>query len=89
MARNGEEFVVLDSATGGDITRSVLGQIIVAKETEQSAPLLPADFLRQLIGFYGDSIRGVLSLYLEFSLLTITNARSSREIPILIWRANG
>lgn len=25
MARNGEEFVVLDSATGGDITRSVLG----------------------------------------------------------------
>jgi polyhydroxyalkanoate synthesis repressor PhaR len=73
MARNGEEFVVVDSAAGEDITRSVLGQIIVAQEISQSAPLLPADFFRQLITFYGDTIRGLLSLYLEFSLLTITH----------------
>jgi len=30
MARNGEEFVVLDSASGEDITRLVLWQIILA-----------------------------------------------------------
>jgi polyhydroxyalkanoate synthesis regulator protein len=51
----------------------VLGQIIVAQETSQSAPLLPTDFLRQFITFYGDTISGLLSLYLEFSLLTITH----------------
>jgi polyhydroxyalkanoate synthesis repressor PhaR len=80
MARNGEEFVVVDSATGEDITRSVLGQIIVAQETSQNAPLLPADFLRQLITFYGDTIRGLLSLYLEFSLLTITHEGVRRDM---------
>jgi polyhydroxyalkanoate synthesis regulator protein len=58
----------------------VLGQIIVAQETSQNAPLLPADFLRQLITFYGDTIRGLLSLYLEFSLLTITHEGVRRDM---------
>ena len=38
MARKGRDFVVVESATGEDITRSVLGQIILAQETEQSVP---------------------------------------------------
>ena len=32
MARSGEVFIVLDSASGEDITRSVLGQILLARE---------------------------------------------------------
>jgi polyhydroxyalkanoate synthesis repressor PhaR len=80
MARNGEEFVVFDAATGDDITRSVLGQIIVAQETVQSEPLLPIDFLRGLMGFYGDMLRTVLGCYLEFSLLTLTNESMRKQM---------
>jgi polyhydroxyalkanoate synthesis repressor PhaR len=80
MARNGEDFVVFDTTTGEDITRSVLGQIIVAQETGQHEPLLPIDFLRQLMGFYGDTLRTVLGCYLEFSLLTLTNESMRKQM---------
>jgi polyhydroxyalkanoate synthesis repressor PhaR len=73
MARRGDDFVVLDTRTGEDITHSVLGQIIVAQEAIQREPLLPSDFMRRLMGFYGDTLRTVLACYLDFSLLTLTN----------------
>jgi polyhydroxyalkanoate synthesis regulator protein len=63
MARNGEDFVVFDATTGEDITRSVLGQIIIAQETVQSEPCC------RLMGFYGDTQRtgGVAALQLSGS----------------------
>jgi polyhydroxyalkanoate synthesis repressor PhaR len=73
MARRGEEFVVEDTTTGEDITHSVLGQIILAQEAVQKEPLLPSEFMRRLIGFYGDTLRTLLACYLDFSLLTLTN----------------
>ena len=73
MARRGEEFVVEDTTTGEDITHSVLGQIIVAQEAMQTQPLLPNEFMRRLLMFYGDTLRTLLSCYLDFSLLTISN----------------
>ena len=78
MARRGEEFVVEDTTTGEDITHSVLGQIIVAQEAVQTEPLLPSEFMRRLLTFYGDTIRSLLGFYLDFSLLTISN-ESTRE----------
>ena len=59
MVRAGRDFVVYDAKSGDDITRSVLTQIIVEEESKGSL-LLPESFLRQLIGFYGDSLQGVL-----------------------------
>jgi polyhydroxyalkanoate synthesis repressor PhaR len=73
MARRGDEFVVEDTTTGEDITHSVLGQIIVAQEAIQKEPLLPSEFMRRLLTFYGDTLRTVLGCYLDFSLLTISN----------------
>jgi polyhydroxyalkanoate synthesis repressor PhaR len=73
MARRGEEFVVEDTTTGEDITHSVLGQIIVAQEAVQTQPLLPNEFMRRLLTFYGDTLRTLLSCYLDFSLLTISS----------------
>ena len=55
-SRQGEDFVVYDAKTGEDITRSVLTQIIV-EEDSKGQNLLPINFLRQLIGFYGDSLQ--------------------------------
>jgi polyhydroxyalkanoate synthesis repressor PhaR len=64
MVRAGRDFVVYDARTGEDITRSVLTQIIVEEENKGRA-LLPTTFLRQLIGFYGDSLGGMVPRYLE------------------------
>ena len=67
MVKDNKEFVVYDAKTGEDITRSVLTQIIVEEEAKGQA-LLPISFLRQLIGFYGDSLGGMLPRYLESSM---------------------
>ncbi|NOG69851.1 polyhydroxyalkanoate synthesis repressor PhaR [Roseicella sp. DB1501] len=67
MVRKGRDFIVFDAKSGEDITRSVLTQIIVEEEAK-GRNLLPESFLRQLIGFYGDSLQGVLPRYLEFAM---------------------
>lgn len=67
MVRKGEEFVVYDAKSGEDITRSVLTQIIFEEES-RGQNLLPIQFLRQLIGYYGDSMQSLLPSYLEMSL---------------------
>ena len=67
MVRNGRDFVVYDAKSGEDITRSVLTQIIVEEESKGKA-MLPTGFLRQLIGFYGDSMQGVVPNYLETAM---------------------
>lgn len=67
MVKGGEDFVVYDAKTGEDITRSVLTQIIVEEEAK-GQNLLPISFLRQLIGFYGDSLQGLVPRYLDHSM---------------------
>jgi polyhydroxyalkanoate synthesis repressor PhaR len=67
MVRLGRDFIVFDAKSGEDITRSVLTQIIVEEEAKGRS-LLPESFLRQLIGFYGDSLQTVLPRYLEFAM---------------------
>jgi len=67
MVRKGVDFVVYDAKTNDDITRSVLAQIIFDEES-RSESLLPIQFLRQLIGFYGNSMQAFLPSYLEMSL---------------------
>ena len=67
MVKEGTDFVVTDAKTGEDITRSVLTQIIVEQEGK-GQNLLPIKFLRQVIGFYGDSLGGLVPRYLEHSM---------------------
>ncbi len=67
MVREGRHFVVYDAKSSDDITRSVLTQIIVEEEAK-GQNLLPIPFLRQLIGFYGDSVQSVVPRYLEFAM---------------------
>jgi polyhydroxyalkanoate synthesis repressor PhaR len=70
MVRAGRDFVVYDARTGDDITRSVLTQIIVEEENKGRA-LLPTTLLRQLIGFYGDSLGAAVPRYLEQTMTVI------------------
>ncbi|MBT4739786.1 MAG: polyhydroxyalkanoate synthesis repressor PhaR [Rhodospirillaceae bacterium] len=71
MIKQNEDFVVVDAKTGEDLTRAVLTQIIVEQEGK-GQNLLPVKFLRQIIGFYGDSLGGVLPRYLEESMDVFT-----------------
>ena len=67
MVKRGEEFIVRDAKTDEDLTRQVLTQIIFEEEAK-GENLLPVNFLRQLIGFYGDSLQPFVPGYLEQSL---------------------
>jgi polyhydroxyalkanoate synthesis repressor PhaR len=71
MVKQNVDFVVYDAKTNEDITRSVLTQIIFEEES-QGQSLLPIQFLRQLIGFYGNSLQSFLPSYLELSLASFT-----------------
>jgi len=73
MVKKGEDFVVYDAKTNDDITRSVLTQIIFEQENKEGAQnLLPINFLRQLIRFYGDSMQMLVPRYLEVSIDSLT-----------------
>jgi polyhydroxyalkanoate synthesis repressor PhaR len=74
MVKQGIDFVVYDAKTGEDITRPVLAQIIFDEESRGSS-LLPIQFLRQLISFYGDSMQSFLPSYLELSLDSFTKSQ--------------
>lgn len=74
MVKEGTDFVVFDAKSGDDITRSVLTQIIFEQEN-RGQNLLPIQFLRQLIRFYGDSVQAVVPSYLEMSLEAFTRQR--------------
>ncbi|GAM98570.1 phbF [alpha proteobacterium U9-1i] len=74
MVREGIDFVVQDAKTGDDITRSVLTQIIFEQESKGQS-MLPVQFLRRLIRFYGDSMQGFLPPYLEMSMESFTKSQ--------------
>jgi len=67
MVKDGQDFVVIDAKSGDDITRSVLTQIIFEEESK-GQNLLPIDFLRQLITFYGDSMQTYVPSFLQISM---------------------
>jgi polyhydroxyalkanoate synthesis repressor PhaR len=67
MVRQKREFKVVDAKSGEDITRQVLTQIIMDEESRGSE-MLPINFLRQLIGLYGDRMQGMVPQYLEASM---------------------
>ena len=72
MVKAGNDFVVYDAKSGEDITRSVLAQIIFEQENKEGQNLLPINFLRQLIRFYGDSMQMLVPRYLEVSIELLT-----------------
>lgn len=71
MVREEREFVVIDAKSQEDLTHSVLTQIILEQESKGQS-LLPINFLRQLICFYGDSMEKLVPTYLDLSLASLT-----------------
>jgi polyhydroxyalkanoate synthesis repressor PhaR len=77
LIKGGGDFVAHDAKTGEDITRSVLTQIIMEEE-QKGRNLLPISFLRQLIGFYGDSMQFLVPGYLEQAMIAF--ARNQEQM---------
>jgi polyhydroxyalkanoate synthesis repressor PhaR len=68
MIREGRDFVVVDAKSGEDITHQALTQIIVEEEARSGATMLPASFLRQVIGLYGNSMQTMVPGYLDAAM---------------------
>jgi polyhydroxyalkanoate synthesis repressor PhaR len=67
-------FVVQDAKSGEDITRQILTQIIFEHESRGQS-LLPQEFLRQIIRFYGDNMQAYVPSYLNMSIDSFTRSR--------------
>ena len=67
MVREGVDFKVLDAKSNDDITHQILTQIIMDEESN-GEQMLPVNFLRQLIGMYGNSMQSLVLHYLEASM---------------------
>jgi len=74
------DFVVVDKKTQGDITRSILLQVI-AEQEHDGEPLMSRDFLSQVIRSYGDAMRGMVGSYLEQSLKLFASENAGRAPP--------
>lgn len=77
MVKDGVDFIVLDAKTNEDLTRQVLTQIITEEENK-GENLLPIKFLRQIIGFYGQGMQGMVPRYLDLSMESF--ARNQQQI---------
>jgi polyhydroxyalkanoate synthesis repressor PhaR len=78
MVKDGQEFEVRDARTGEDITRSVLTQIIFEEEAK-GQNLLPIQFLRRLIRFYGDSLQAFVPGYLDLRMASFTKNQDAMK----------
>lgn len=65
----GDSITVEDSKDGKDLTRSILLQILAEQESEGHEPVLTNRAIEQLIRFYGDRLGGMVSRYIEQSIL--------------------
>lgn len=81
LVKQGLHFQVIDAKSGEDLTHGVLAQIIFEEES-RGANLLPVDFLRQLIGFYGDSLQSVVPGYLQMSMNNFTQQQEEYRTKV-------
>lgn len=75
MIKKDEEFEVVDAKTGEDLTHQVLTQLIF--ENNRAGELMPANFLKQLITFYDDSLQSLVPHYLEASMDIFTKNKEN------------
>ena len=78
MVKAGSEFIVYDAKSGEDLTRQILTQIIFEQES-QGEHLLPVNFLRSIIGFYDNSLKGFVPHYLESTMQTFTGNQDKMQ----------
>jgi polyhydroxyalkanoate synthesis repressor PhaR len=74
-----EDFEVMDSKTGEDLTKSILLQIISESETNEQQSLLTNSLLKQLIRFYGGDMQMFVRQYLEQSMSSFMEQQDAMQ----------
>jgi polyhydroxyalkanoate synthesis repressor PhaR len=64
MVLEGQPFEVRDAKDGGDLTRSILLQIILEEESG-GVPMFSTETLAQIIRFYGHTLQGAMGAWFE------------------------
>ena len=72
LVLKGVDFRVVAANSDEDLTRSILLQIIIEQESG-GEPLFTTEVLSKMIRFYGDTVQGAFTSYLEKSLVVITS----------------
>ncbi len=67
LVMQGIKIKVVDAVTNKGLTRSILLQVILEQESA-GKPLFTTEILSKMIRFYGGSVQGAFSSYLEQSL---------------------
>lgn len=67
LVRDGDDFQVVDSETGEDLTRSVLVQIILEQESG-ATPIFTTEMLTKFIRFYDEASHNVFGEFLDRSM---------------------
>ena len=75
---SGQDVEIIDDATGDDITRSILLQIIADKE-QAGRPMLDAGFLMQIIRLYGHPFQDMMGDYLMKSFETFMTQQAEYQ----------
>lgn len=73
---SGNEIVVVDVATGEDITRQILIQIISEQEAG-GQPMFTKELLTQMIRFYGGAFQSVFTDYLGKTVEMLNNQQQA------------
>jgi len=72
MVLEGQEFEVRDAKDGGDLTRSILLQIILEEESG-GVPMFSTETLSQIIRFYGHAMQGAMGSWFEQNMKAFTD----------------
>lgn len=75
LVMDSEPFAVLDAKSGEDLTRSILLQIILEEETNES-PMFTAPVLASVIRFYGHAMQGMMGSYLEKNMQSLMDVQT-------------
>ncbi len=75
LVKAGTEFIIEDTKTGEDITRSILSQVIFEREADQSNYHFPLDVQKQLISMYDDAYSQMVPDYLRESMNVFVTER--------------
>ena len=81
MVVSGERVKVIEDKTHEDITRLILLQVIADQE-QFGRPILSTPLLEALIRFYGNSLQGFLSSYLEKSVETFMRQQDAVQAQV-------
>ena len=88
MIISGERIKVVEDKTNEDITRLILLQVIADQE-QFGRPILSTTLLEALIRFYGNSLQGFLSAYLEKSVETFMQQQEAVHAQLARMMSSG